>query len=316
MDNGTFCSAFWKHTNLRPGDRIYPCCRFKHSISTFDGDVENILHIPEYKELRAKSLAGEKIPGCNKCYYEESIGHKSLRQEFNEEYDSNKINLEYLEIGLDNLCNLACIGCGSEFSTSWIQKEIDTLGYALNKYMAVRDINKLPHTIKKILFLGGEPLLTKRFVPMLQSLNENRSVQVIFNTNGTCIPDDETVEILSKHNTHFILSIDGVDKMANEVREGTNWSKVTEFIEWVETQDFSLEINTVLHKANWWDIGNIAAFVKQLDTQWYVNILTNPSYLDIQQLNDREKSKLSSLITNCDLPNQDLIINHLFQTMS
>ena len=81
MDNGTKCSAFWKHTNLRPGDRIYPCCRFKNSIADFNGDIENILSIPEYKELRRASLAGEKINGCEKCYYEESIGHKSLREE-------------------------------------------------------------------------------------------------------------------------------------------------------------------------------------------------------------------------------------------
>ena len=46
------CSAFWNHTNIRSGNRIYPCCRFKTSIGQFDGDIGNVLHIPEYKRIR------------------------------------------------------------------------------------------------------------------------------------------------------------------------------------------------------------------------------------------------------------------------
>ena len=80
----TFCSAFWKHTNIRPGGRVYPCCRFKHSIGQSDGDLEKVLHSDAYKKLRKLSASGERIRGCEKCYYEESIQHKSLRQEFNE----------------------------------------------------------------------------------------------------------------------------------------------------------------------------------------------------------------------------------------
>ena len=78
------CSAFWNHTNIRSGNRIYPCCRFKTSIGQFDGDVGNVLNIPEYKKIREANAKGEFIKGCEKCWYEEKIGHKSLRQEFNE----------------------------------------------------------------------------------------------------------------------------------------------------------------------------------------------------------------------------------------
>jgi len=317
MDNGTFCSAFWKHTNLRPGDRIYPCCRFKDSIGTFNGDLINLLDITEYKSLREKSLSGEKISGCEKCYYEESIGHKSLRQEFNEKYSADVVSLEYLEIGIDNLCNLACIGCNSEFSTRWIQKEIEQFGKASNKYIKVSDMISIPESINKILFLGGEPLLTERSVNFLKQVPNPSTVEVIFNTNATVIPNQEMLSLLQKMlKVHFIVSIDGIDEVAQKVREGTDWSKVLEFINWLYLNQFTFEFNTVLHNKNWDNIREIANFVKEHNVNWYVNMLTYPKHLDTRLLTDVEKSKLVASISDLDIPNKDFISNHLFQTMS
>ena len=58
------CSAFWNHTNIRSGNRVYPCCRFKHSVATFDGDIDNVLHSTAYQDLREQSAKGQFIKGC------------------------------------------------------------------------------------------------------------------------------------------------------------------------------------------------------------------------------------------------------------
>jgi hypothetical protein len=83
MDN-TLCSAFWNHTNIRGGNRVFPCCRYKTPIQTFGGDLEKVLYSKEYKSLRSDSSNGIRNPNCEKCYYEESLGKKSTRQWFNE----------------------------------------------------------------------------------------------------------------------------------------------------------------------------------------------------------------------------------------
>jgi len=101
------CSAFWNHTNIRSGNRIYPCCRFKTSIGQFDGDVGNVLHIPEYKKIREANAKGEFIKGCEKCWYEEKIGHKSLRQEFNEKYTTDNVELKFEENNEDSVNNIS-----------------------------------------------------------------------------------------------------------------------------------------------------------------------------------------------------------------
>ena len=95
------CSAFWKHTNVRGDNRVFPCCRFKKPVDTFKGSLEDILISDVYEELRNTDVS--KMPECAKCMYEEHKGRKSLRQKFNEAYDTDTVGLEYLEIGFDNI---------------------------------------------------------------------------------------------------------------------------------------------------------------------------------------------------------------------
>ena len=306
------CSAFWKHTNIRSGNRIYPCCRFKHSIGTFDGDVDNVLHSTAYEELRNMSASGEYITGCEKCYYEESIQHRSLRQEFNEKYEADTVELKFLEIGFDNLCNLTCDGCNSEFSTSWIVKEKEIYGAPKHKLMEIDAVTNVPSTINKILFLGGEPLITDRHLRLLHQINHKSEVEVVYNTNGTFIPNDNVVEELKNYKkVTFILSIDGVGELGEKVRSGTKWSDVCKFIDWAYNQSYTLEFNTVLHKNNYTGLKELHKFCTSFDASWYINVLTYPFELDITMLDQSAKDNIISDCKSLKLPNSEFIINHL-----
>ena len=306
------CSAFWKHTNIRSGNRVYPCCRFKHSISTFHGNLGTVLHSDEYKDLRKQSAEGKFIKGCEKCWYEEKIGHKSLRQEFNEKYDMDTVELKFLEIGFDNLCNLTCDGCNSEFSTSWIVKEKAIYGEAKNKLMEIDEVTNVPETINKILFLGGEPLITNRHLKLLRQVQNKKPVEIIYNTNGTFIPDSDVLSELKQYdNVTFILSVDGVGKLAEQVRSGTKWPDVLKFIQWVQDNNFKLEFNSVIHKINYHGFEELAWFCKHYKVKWYINVLTFPFELDINTLDSKSKEWIKDIAQRYDLPNSNFIINHL-----
>ena len=161
------CAAFWKHTNLRNSDKIFPCCRFKQPVGVFDGNVSEILHSDVYNKLRLTDVS--TLPACAKCMYEEDNGKKSLREKFNETYDMETIGLEYLEVGLDNICNLTCDGCWAEFSSSWSEKQFPDKPKSFH-IRSGKDIEVLPDTLNKILFLGGEPLMTTRHYKILQKI--------------------------------------------------------------------------------------------------------------------------------------------------
>jgi sulfatase maturation enzyme AslB (radical SAM superfamily) len=311
QDNGTVCSAFWRHANLRGDDRIFPCCRFKTPVGNFNGDLINVLSSEEYKSLREQSLAGAPIAGCEKCYHEESLGKESLRQQFNKNYNTDSIELEYFEVGFDNICNLTCDGCFDEFSSAWARKNNPDV--PLKKLITrTTDITAVPDTIKQILFLGGEPLMTTRHIKFLELVNNKDQVSVTYNTNGTFKLDTTTISLLNSFKkVNFIVSIDGYDTLNDVVRSGSKWNDVLKFIDQVNSLKFDMTVHTTIHKNNWSGLKELQEFICQKRLSWTTNVLTYPQHLDIMYLNPDDKFKLEQLLYNIDVPNKDYILNHI-----
>jgi sulfatase maturation enzyme AslB (radical SAM superfamily) len=309
--SNTLCSAFWNHTNIRGGDRVFPCCRFKQPVQTFDGDIDAVLHSPEYDKLRQDSLNGVAIPECQKCYMEEALGKKSLRQEFNEQYSTDKIELKFLEIGFDNICNLTCDGCWSEFSSAWGHKTDSSVPKKLH-VMDTTEITKIPDTVEKVIFLGGEPLMTNRHITFLNKISDLSKLSVMYYTNGTFILKQSEVEVLSQtKDTHFILSIDGVGELNDRVRAGSNWSDILKFLQQVKDLGFSVSVHSVMHLNNWFGFVELHNFVTQQELEWTVGLLTYPHDLSIINLSPHEKQALRSTIEKCEIPNKNFILEYL-----
>ena len=305
----TKCAAFWKHTNVRSDNKIFPCCRFKNSIMEFTGDLDNILTSTQYERLRKMSDNNEYIDGCSKCYMEEEVGKKSLRQKFNEEYSTENVQLEFLEIGFDNICNLACDGCYPEFSSEWSKILYPDLDKKLH-YKSIEEIKHIPDSITKILFLGGEPLMTNRHKKFLQIINNQDKVSVTYNTNGTFLLDNETVKLLKKFKeTFFIISVDAFGDLNDKVRKGSNWNDILNFIKQCQNLDFPFSIHTTIHINNWLGLKDLSHFIRENNYDWTTNILTYPNGLSIN--NSENKEEIISFLKPLDIPNKESIIEGL-----
>jgi len=310
-DNGVVCSAFWRHANLRGDDRIFPCCRFKTPAGVFTGSLVKILSSDEYKLLREQSTAGIPITGCEKCYHEESLGKESLRQQFNKEYNRDSIKLEYFEVGFDNICNLTCDGCFDEFSSAWAEKNNpDTPKKLL--ITKTKEITSVPRSIKKVMFLGGEPLMTNRHKKFLKKIKNKHLVTVTYNTNGTFDLDSETIELLDEFkNVNFIVSIDGFGALNERVRSGSKWADIIKFIDQIDDLDFDISIHTTIHINNWFGIVDLSKFVERMKLTWTTNVLTYPKKLDIMNLSAEDKIELQAILEQINVPNKDYILNHI-----
>jgi sulfatase maturation enzyme AslB (radical SAM superfamily) len=301
------CAAFWKHTNLRNSDKIFPCCRFKQPVGVFDGNVSEILHSDVYNKLRLTDVS--TLPACAKCMYEEDNGKKSLREKFNETYDTETIGLEYLEVGLDNICNLTCDGCWAEFSSSWSEKQFPDKPKSFH-IRSGKDIEVLPDTLNKILFLGGEPLMTTRHYKILQKIKTPENVEVTYNTNATFMLSEQHISLLNTFKkVHFIVSIDAYGELNDKVRSGSKWSQILEFIDQIKSTKFSMSINSVLHINNWRGFIDLENFVNEVNVDWEVNVLTFPKHLDVA--NNNNKKEVLDLIRKTNIPNKEYVINHL-----
>jgi sulfatase maturation enzyme AslB (radical SAM superfamily) len=317
----TMCSAFWKHTNIRSGNNIFPCCRFKYPVAKFDGDVDKILHLPVYEKLRHDSANGIPIKGCSKCYQEDAQGKAilpnevkagaSTRQEFNEHYTADSVQLEYLEAGFDNICNLMCVMCSGVYSNKWANIENPDISPKLNIKDTDEFVN-IPDTITHVEFLGGEPLMTNRHKTFLQKLKDRSKVTVVYNTNGTFLLDATTILLLKEcKEVFFYVSIDAYGKLNDKVREGSNWEDIEKFITQLNELDFKFQIHSVLHSENWKGFNELEQWINDNNFNWRIMACTYPTELDPVNLKQDDKSLLIDMIKSSNIPNKDYFIEHL-----
>ena len=301
------CAALYNHTNIRGGNRVFPCCRYKTPIQTFNGDVDSVLHSEQYNQLRENWSIND--PNCAKCMHEEILGKQSLRQRFNEEYSTESVELKYLEVGFDNICDLTCDGCWEEWSSSWWAKKNPDLPHKQG-ITSTEEFTNIPATVNKVVFLGGEPLMTNRHRRFLESFDTLQDLEVEYFTNGMHKLHEVDYQLLSQcKRVHFTVSIDGVGTVNEAVRSGSVWSRVVKTLDEI-SDTFDYTIHTTIHRNNWHGLPELAEFAKKY-ANWTTNVLTFPKHLDIMKLEQCDKDKLEKILDTYDIPNKTYIQAHL-----
>jgi sulfatase maturation enzyme AslB (radical SAM superfamily) len=183
-------------------------------------------------------LRGEEVYGCKKCYVQEqkSEAGLSMRQNFNKRYDfipkselTDKFDgVRYIEMAVDNICNLQCKICDSKFSSK-LQKRDKLLNRPVYKKLKPNyekldnmDLSQLDF----VKILGGEPFITPNFETFLDYLEEHstpENITLSIVTNGTTIPSEAIINKLNRFKfLHFTVSLDSYDRANDYQRWGSN----------------------------------------------------------------------------------------------
>ena len=113
-----FCMAPFVHIQRNSYGEFNPCCMFSDRIYSEYDSIHDAFNGKENNILRQRMLKDEKIPGCDKCYRDESLGKSSYRQRFNNRYDKKYIEnpkIKELELALGNKCNYKCVDCNTKY---------------------------------------------------------------------------------------------------------------------------------------------------------------------------------------------------------
>lgn len=314
----TICAAFYKHFNLRGDNQIWPCCRYKVPVKSFDGDLSKVLHSKEFQLLRKRTEAGESLKGCATCYYEDRNGKKSLRQKFNNDWwpDDKQIQLEFLEVGFDNICNLSCTTCDEEFSSSiWAKKNPD-LPYK-DGIQSTKKITTIPNSIKRIRFLGGETLMTNKHRKFLEGIEDLSEVTVEYITNGMFMLSQKDHKILQKCSKVIIsVSVDAYGELNEKVRVGSDWKRIENTVDaLLKETNYTVSIISTMSTLSWHGLPDLFKWI-ELKNQirwmfWSINVLTYPKIFSINTLNLDEKIKLKEILENYDVPEKQYILAHI-----
>jgi len=132
----TICTIPWTHSAVYQNGDYGICCMCVYNSggrlfteekasNIAETDIDVVRNHPTYVELRKSMLAGEKHPICKLCWDEEDLGGRHSKRQGQQFFykdtlekildeadptghiDNEKFPVQYLDLRLGNLCNLA-----------------------------------------------------------------------------------------------------------------------------------------------------------------------------------------------------------------
>jgi MoaA/NifB/PqqE/SkfB family radical SAM enzyme len=202
-------------------------------LGTVKNDDFKFTNFAPLNNIRTENSNGIKSENCNRCWKAEDNDMYSKRQSAIDFYkdvpfNSDTVELNSLEFNVNWACNLACIMCSPEYSSTWAQE----LKYSQTKI----DIqNKKFHTqntilskldlsnIKRVHFNGGEPLINDEHCNVLEQIKLS-DCKITYNSNGTKFPSKRALELWKQSKmVRVFFSIDATGSPYEYIRWNAGW---------------------------------------------------------------------------------------------
>ena len=282
----TFCVLPWYSLELPSNS---PCCLLPRSANI--------------DQIKQDLLAGVKSQACAKCWTIESQGDKSRRQLENELLDykldrdlelirDDCINTQVTpltyQITTSNLCNQACISCGSIASTKWaeIEKRMNIVPQARSELQLEKiDINYA--TAIRISLLGGEPFFDPKTFTILEKLIEHNNTDCFLSiiTNGSIALPKSRLDLLSKFtDLNICISIDGTGPVFEYMRWPAKWDTLLENIISFQAITKNISISYTISSLNIFYHQQTINWFNEQGIRYNHNIVFNPTWLNLKAM--------------------------------
>lgn len=231
-----WCPEIYRGLFLQPVGKnavgIAPCCQSAvKTISNAEFDFETDSYLASLRQT-------QKPAACHRCWTLEDKGHYSKRQssiDFYQKQPSNQIELNALEYNVTWACNLACIMCGPDNSSTWAREvgtfnRYDKINQTKNTIIQKLDKSKL----NRIHFNGGEPLINDEHVKLLEQVEVLNQCKITYNTNATVLPSARALELWQQAEmVRLFFSIDATGSAFEYIRWPGRWDIVQDNIKWL-----------------------------------------------------------------------------------
>lgn len=253
-----YCYDLFKGIYIRPVSndtvRIGHCC-----VSEFkEISIEDIsIHNEHLEKNRKYYLETGNLPEdvCKSCIRQENLGGESRRIRTNRSNYKNlttDVELKHFDYNTYNVCNLACITCNPGWSSSW-KKDVDLIyGRPQESIKKTKNVSKIIDvdfsTIEKVYFNGGEPLLNRDHIVIMQRLlsANNTKATISYNSNGTQEITTEIIDLWKQmRKIWFLISCDAIEQEFELIRWPAKWGQIEKTISHLKelkSQGLNIEI--------------------------------------------------------------------------
>jgi sulfatase maturation enzyme AslB (radical SAM superfamily) len=318
LTNPYFCPVPWTGLMYNFDGKVKNCIR---SVSNMpmgnikDQPIEQIVLGSENINRQTNIVNQQPVASCQPCYDLER-GKKGfniisdrvfyireLKDTPTSLYQSGKFDLSTIDVRWTNLCNLACVYCSSEFSSRWADE--------LNQQVALPTVEQRDNfkkyifdhaaQLKHVYLAGGEPLLMKENLELLERLNPDVNLRI--NTNLTKTDTRVFENICKFKNVHWTISVETLTDEFEYIRYGHRWSDFVDNLRTIQQLDHKISFNMLWFLLNYDSIFDCVDYFKGLgfhNNSFIIGALLQPEYLNVRHLPENVlnslKQKLQSKI--------------------
>lgn len=213
-----------------------------------------------------------------------------------------------MDFELSNICNLECVMCRGELSSS-IRQNREKKPPILSPYDSefIRQLDEfIPH-LQNSHFLGGEPFLIPQYLDIWERMIElNPRISISVQTNGT-VMNERIRSILDRLPLSISVSIDSIEKdLYEKIRVNAKFERVMEnirfFKQYCDSKGKKFTISYCPMPQNWHELPRVVEFCNDLNADVFFNTVTLPVKCSLNYLPAAELEKIVAFLDGYSLP--------------
>jgi MoaA/NifB/PqqE/SkfB family radical SAM enzyme len=284
--NKVLCAAPWKSLHINPTGQIRTCCAGADILGSIkDSTVQDVIFGDKLKEVRQTIMDGNLHKEyCKYCIASEKESGTSERQWHNDvagdfelpEDHQNYHEINLLDVRWNITCNMSCNYCGPFASSRWMKMidgtEVNPPAKHIDAVLAV--IEQQREHVKQVCLIGGEPLLLKDNIRLLDILDKNTEIGLISNLNVDLNTNKVYQNLQKFDHVNWSISFENTHEDFEYVRYGGCWDRMVHNLTQLrENKNFNVILAPVY---NIYSVTKLTAFYEWLLSQ---GLTVNWSYL-------------------------------------
>ena len=298
-------------TVVRTNGSMSPCCIMTGTVNIKNQDIAQYWQGSEISQLRDKMIQGnESIPACNKCYQDEQLTNLSMRTQSLKDYNFfskkyykkliehhgylNKPFPSRVELHLGNLCNLKCLTCRPEDSSSFLTENKilkisnhQQTDYQLDDSVVKHNIElALQNNIDILDLRGGESMLMPSIKKALSNLPDNHQINTLrIQTNATVL-DNQWKSIFDKFSKiEVMLSIDAYGDDNHYVRYPADWKEIQSNVDYfLSMRKSKVYVNCTVSNLNFLLLNKLIDWCRKKNIYFHYSLLNTPGQYQFTNL--------------------------------
>jgi hypothetical protein len=253
---------------------------------------------------------------------------------FHDKHDLTSDVVVSMDAMISNFCNFECVMCNSldssKIKSRWAKNAThpslqNTLNsnplYLHNTIPLIKNSNSIAnfqsivnnHPISFLHIRGGEPLIDKHVLSILESLPENKKKKIRLLFNSNCSVDlTTTLQQLSGFKDMIIIaSLDAVGIYAEYVRKHSVWTEIeASILNAIKNTDVIIKVHCTVHALNVAWLYQLEEWCELHNLEITFSFVYNPDYLSLASVPTEVLQVASSKIKNKGV--RDIIAEYEF----